>query len=42
MLSKQMNIEKTKTYLEDTIKEKISKASIRKIFKHIKKIIKIY
>ena len=42
MLCKQINIEKTKIYLENTIKEKISKSRVRKIFKHIWKIIKIY
>jgi len=30
-----MKIEKTKIYLENTIKEKISKSRVRKIFKHI-------
>ena len=42
MLCKQMNIEKTKIYLENTIKEKISKPSIRKIFKYVRETIKKY
>ena len=42
MLCKEMNIEKTKIYLDNTIKEKISKPTIRKIFKNVQNIIKKY
>ena len=42
LLCKEMNIEKTKIYLDNTIKEKISKPTIRKIFKNVQNIIKKY
>jgi hypothetical protein len=42
MLCKEMNVEKTKTYLENTLNEIISKITIRKIFCKVRETIKRY
>ena len=42
MLCKEMNVEKTKTYLENTLNEIFSKITIRKIFCKVRETIKGY